>query len=315
LSAETVETAGLSQRRRTKVKAPSAGAIKASKSLRPVDHDYAEIAEIFAKLAVAAGAAIMRVYDSDKNARLKPDRSPVCDADVLAEAIILKGLAADLPNLPVVAEEECSKGAPLPKSDAFILVDPVDGTREFLDHNGEFTVNIALVVKGEPRAGVIYAPALEKLWMTGQGAYAVDVAPGAKLPPPSARRTIRARRPRASGLVAFASRSHSDAQTEAFLAELPVKQRRSAGSSLKFCAVAEGKADVYPRFGPTMEWDTAAGDAILRAAGGKVLDPEGQPLRYGKSESKFKNGPFIAWGDTTPAPIPAPSRLASIKTA
>ena len=301
------------------MKSLNAEATKAAQ--RHADHNYAEIAEIFAKLAVTAGAAIMRVYESDKNARLKPDHSPVCDADVLAEAIILKGLAADLPEIPVVAEEECSKGAALPQSDAFILVDPVDGTREFLNHNGEFTVNIALVVEGEPRAGVIYAPALEKLWMTGRGAFAVDVAPGAQLPPPSARRAIHVRRPRASGLVAFASRSHSDAQTEAFLAELPVKQRRSAGSSLKFCAVAEGKADVYPRFGPTMEWDTAAGDAILRAAGGKVLDPDGRPLRYGKSESKFKNGPFIAWGNTTSAPATpapktsAPSRLGSIKTA
>jgi 3'(2'), 5'-bisphosphate nucleotidase len=308
---ETVEAAGLSQRR-IKVKSPTAEAVRASQKHWPADRDCAEIAEIFAKLAVAAGAEIMRVYERGTKARLKADRSPVCDADVLAEAIILKGLAADLPELPVVAEEEeASRRAALPAGDAFILVDPVDGTREFLDHNGEFTVNIALIVKGEPRAGVIYAPALEKLWMTGRGAFAVDVAPGAKLPPPSARRAIHARRPRASGLVAFASRSHSDAQTEAFLAELPVKQRRCAGSSLKFCAVAEGKADVYPRFGPTMEWDTAAGDAILRAAGGKVLDPNGRPLRYGKSESKFKNGPFIAWGNTTPAP----SRLGSIKTA
>lgn len=283
------------------MKSPEAEAFNAPQRQRPADRDDAEIAEIFAKLAIAAGAAIMRVYESDCNARLKSDQSPVCDADVLAEAIILKGLAADLPELPVIAEEEASKGAALPEGDAFILVDPVDGTREFLSHNGEFTVNIALVVKGEPRAGVIYAPALEKLWMTGHGAFAVDVAPGDMLPPPAARRAIHARRPRASGLVAFASRSHSDALTEAFLAELPVKQRRSAGSSLKFCAVAEGKADVYPRFGPTMEWDTAAGDAILRAAGGKVLDPDGHPLRYGKSESKFKNGPFIAWGNTAAA--------------
>jgi 3'(2'), 5'-bisphosphate nucleotidase len=272
--------------------------------------DHSAIAEIFAKLAVSAGAAIMQVYERGGKARLKPDQSPVCDADVLAEAIILKGLAAELPELPVLAEEAASNGATSLQGDAFVLVDPVDGTLEFLSHNGEFTVNIALVVNGEPRVGVIYAPALEKLWMAGMEAFAFSIAPGQELPPRAARRAIHARRPPAAGLTALASRSHSDPQTEAFLAQLPVKDRESAGSSLKFCAVAEGQADVYPRFGPTMEWDTAAGDAILRAAGGKVLDPEGRPLRYGKRESKFKNGPFIAWGDVAPI---APGR--SMKTA
>jgi 3'(2'), 5'-bisphosphate nucleotidase len=268
----------------------------------PAGRDYAAIAEIFAKLAVEAGAAVMRVYETDCNARIKPDHSPVCDADVVAESIILDGLAADLPDLPVLAEEAASQGKQLPEGNAFILVDPVDGTREFLSRSNEFTVNIALVVDGEPRVGVIYAPALAKLWIAGREAVAVSVAPGAELPPKAARRLIHARRVPAVGLTALASRSHGDPQTEAFLAQLPIRDRRSAGSSLKFCAVAEGQADVYPRFGPTMEWDTAAGDAILRAAGGRVLDPEGRPLRYGKSASKFRNGPFIAWGDMTTAP-------------
>lgn len=264
--------------------------------------DYGTIAEIFARLAVAAGAAVMRVYQSDSHARIKPDRSPVCDADEMSETIILNGLAAELPKFPVLAEEAASKGAAFPDGHSFILVDPVDGTLEFLSRNGEFTVNIALVVAGEPKVGVVYAPALEKLWMAGDDAFVLSVAPGAELPPRSEWHPIHARRAPAAGLTALASRSHSDAQTEAFLAELPIKDRRSAGSSLKFCAVAEGQADVYPRFGPTMEWDTAAGDAILRAAGGKVLDPDGRPLGYGKSDSKFKNGPFIAWGETVPAP-------------
>jgi 3'(2'), 5'-bisphosphate nucleotidase len=265
-------------------------------------YDYAVIAEVFAKLAVEAGAAVMRVYESDCHARIKPDQSPVCDADVLAEAIILNGLANDLPGLPVLAEEAAAAGAEAPEGDAFILVDPVDGTLEFLNRNNEFTVNIALVVHGTPCVGVIYAPALQKLWMAGRQVSVVSVAPGAALPPPDERRLIHVRRPPAAGLTALASRSHCDARTEDFLSQLPVRDRRSAGSSLKFCAVAEGQADVYPRFGPTMEWDTAAGDAILRAAGGIVLDPDGQPLRYGKSESKFKNGPFIAWGDMTMVP-------------
>jgi 3'(2'),5'-bisphosphate nucleotidase len=271
---------------------------KAAPSVR----DYAAIAEIFAKLAIEAGAAVMRVYETESHARIKPDQSPVCDADVVAESIILGGLATDLPDLPVLAEEAASRGTAAPQGNAFILVDPVDGTLEFLSHSKEFTVNIALVVDGEPRVGVIYAPALAKLWMAGREAFAVSVAPGTELPSEAARRPIHARRAPAAGLTALASRSHSDAQTEAFLAQLPIHDRRSAGSSLKFCAVAEGQADVYPRFGPTMEWDTAAGDAILRAAGGRVLDPEGQPLRYGKSASKFRNGPFIAWGDMTTAP-------------
>jgi 3'(2'), 5'-bisphosphate nucleotidase len=266
------------------------------------DYDYDAIAEIFAKLAVEAGAAIMRVYESECHARVKPDQSPVCDADVFAETIILKGLARDLPELPVLAEEAAAAGAAAPDGDAFILVDPVDGTLEFLNRNGEFTVNIALVVKGMPRAGVIYAPALAKLWIAGSRVNVVSVAPGADLPPLEDRHPIHVRRAPTAGLTALASRSHCDARTEDFLSQLPVKDRRSAGSSLKFCAVAEGQADLYPRFAPTMEWDTAAGDAILRAAGGIVLDPDGHPLRYGKSERKFKNGPFIAWGDRTAVP-------------
>ncbi len=276
--------------------------VSSHREAAPAVHDYAAIAEIFAKLAVEAGAAVMRVYETESHVRIKPDQSPVCDADVVAESIILGGLATGLPDLPVLAEEAASQGMVVPQGNAFILVDPVDGTLEFLSHSKEFTVNIAFVVDGEPRVGVIYAPALAKLWMAGREAYVVSVAPGAELPPLAARRPIHARRVPATGLTALASCSHSDPQTDAFLAQLPIADRRSAGSSLKFCAVAEGQADVYPRFGPTMEWDTAAGDAILRAAGGRVLDPEGRPLRYGKSASEFRNGPFIAWGDMTTAP-------------
>jgi len=259
--------------------------------------DYDSIAEVFAELAVVAGAAVMRFYQNDSNVRAKADRSPVCDADLAGEAIILAGLAAQLPDIPVVSEEAACAGAKTKLSDAFILVDPVDGTREFLAGKDEFTVNIGLIVHGVPKAGVVYAPALEQMWMAGEQALCFTVAPGAKLPPPERRRLIHVRHPEADGLIALTSWSHTDPRTTSFLAKLPVKERRLIGSSLKFCAIADGTADIYPRYGATMEWDTAAGDAVLRAAGGIVLGRDGQPLRYGKTSSKFLNGSFVAWGD------------------
>ncbi len=262
---------------------------------RSLDRDA--IAEIFAEIVIEAAVAVMSFYACDSHARRKPDKSPVCDADEQAEAIILERLAARLPGLPVLAEEAAAHGQKTVSGSTFILVDPVDGTREFLSHNGEFTINIGLIVEGEPLAGVVYAPALEQLWLGGEKATSCVVAPGAPLPPRSERREIHVRPAPRQGLTALASRSHSDPETEAFLAKLPIKERRSAGSSLKFCAVAEGDADVYPRFGQTMEWDTAAGDAVLRAAGGVVLDRELRPLRYGKAGAQFRNGPFVAWGD------------------
>jgi 3'(2'), 5'-bisphosphate nucleotidase len=262
---------------------------------RSIDRDA--IAEIFAEIAIEAAVAVMAVYSCDSHARRKPDKSPVCDADENAEAIILERLAVRLPDLPVLAEEAAAHGKKTVPGSTFILVDPVDGTREFLSHNGEFTINIGLIVEGEPRAGVVYAPALRQLWLGGAKASSCIVAPGALLPPPSERREIHVRPAPRQGLTALASRSHSDPETEAFLAQLPILERRAAGSSLKFCAVAEGDADVYPRFGQTMEWDTAAGDAILRAAGGVVRDPAGAPLLYNKSAQSYRNGAFVAWGD------------------
>lgn len=259
------------------------------------------VAEIFAELTIEAAVAVMCVYAGDPHARRKADSSMVCDADERAEAIILRGLADRLPYLPVVAEEAASRGEKPRCGRAFILVDPVDGTREFLHRNGEFTINIALILDGVPRAGAVYAPAIGQLWMAGEHAYSCRVEPGAPLPPVAARRSIRVRANPGAGLTALASRSHADEKTEAFLSQLPIAERRSAGSSLKFCIVAEGEADVYPRFGQTMEWDTAAGDAVLRAAGGTVLDESGAALRYGKADVQYRNGPFVAWGDR-PAP-------------
>jgi 3'(2'), 5'-bisphosphate nucleotidase len=260
-----------------------------------IDRDA--IADIFAEIALEAAVAVMAVYAGDSRARRKLDGSPVCDADEAAEAIILERLAMRLPHLPVLAEEAASRGEAVVAGQTFILVDPLDGTREFLRHNGEFTVNLGLIIDAEPRAGVVYAPAFGQLWIGGATVSTCEVAPGAALPPPEQRRAINARLAPHQGLTALVSRSHADPATEAFLAKLPVKERRQAGSALKFCVVAEGQADVYPRFGQTMEWDTAAGDAVLRAAGGIVLDSAGRPLRYGKTEAQFKNGPFVAWGD------------------
>lgn len=271
--------------------------------------NYEAIAEIFAELAVLAGAAVMRFYKSDSNVQTKADKSPVCDADVAGEAIILAGLAERLPHLPVISEEGAANGAMVGLQEAFILVDPVDGTREFLAGKDEFTVNIGLVVRGEPRAGVVYAPALEQIWMTGQTPVSFRVLPGAKLPPPDLRRRIHIRTPGADGLIALTSWSHTDPRTTTFLAKLPVKERRMIGSSLKFCAIADGSADIYPRFGATMEWDTAAGDAVLRAAGGTVLGRDGVPLRYGKTPSKFMNGSFVALGDRSAMPAQLGARL------
>ena len=273
-------------------------------AVQAIDRDA--IADIFAAIALEAAVAVMADYAGDSRARRKADGSPVTDADEAAEAIILKRLAMRLPHLPVLAEEAASRDEKMVAGRTFILVDPLDGTREFLSHNGEFTVNIGLIIDAEPRAGVVYAPAFGQLWIGGATASTCEVAPGAPLPLPRVRRAIHARPAPRHGLTALVSRSHADPATEAFLAKLPIKARRAAGSALKFCVVAEGHADVYPRFGQTMEWDTAAGDAVLRAAGGIVLDSAGRPLQYGKTEAEFRNGPFVAWGDPRAASIRVP---------
>jgi 3'(2'), 5'-bisphosphate nucleotidase len=250
----------------------------------------------FVAIAAAAGAAIVAVRDRPHAVTAKGDGSPLTEADLAAEAIIAAGLARDCPGIPVVSEEDAARATP-PEGAAFILVDPLDGTREFLGPTGEFTVNIALIECGRPMAGVVLAPALGRIWQgaAGMGAAAGTLAPGED-PAAIAWQPIRARPRPASGLIAVASRSHLDPDTESFLAGLPVGERRSIGSSLKFCLVAGGEADVYPRLAPTMEWDTAAGQAVLDAAGGRVTTPEGAPFRYGKSADGWRNGPFIAWG-------------------
>ncbi|MCW6506766.1 3'(2'),5'-bisphosphate nucleotidase CysQ [Lichenifustis flavocetrariae] len=265
-------------------------------SLESWRSDYNALAAGFARIAVAAGVVVMRVYASGAKMRLKADSSPVCEADELAEALILEELRRFVPGIPILAEEAAARGDKPTLDGRFLLVDPVDGTKEFLGRNGEFTVNIALVENGVARVGAVYAPALNKLWFAGDNAFACAIEPGGDLDLVPAPTELRTRAAPAGGLVVMASRSHADPQTEEFLATLQIAERRTAGSSLKFCALAEGQADVYPRFGPTMEWDTAAGDAVLRSAGGVVLSVEGGDLGYGKRAADFRNGGFVAWG-------------------
>ncbi|MCU1590103.1 MAG: cysQ [Frankiales bacterium] len=251
-----------------------------------------DLAVAFAALASAAGRVVMDVYATDFAVRRKADSSPVSEADEAAEALLVPGVATLLPGVPILAEEAVSRDGLLDVGSEFVLIDPLDGTKEFVSRNGEFTVNIALIRAGVPVAGCVYAPALDQIYVGGTTAARGTVRPGGEVTGLRPMRT----RPYPAELVAVASRSHADAQTAEFLAELGVASTRSAGSSLKFCLVAGGSADVYPRFGPTMEWDTAAGDAVLRAAGGTVADAAGATFRYGKAAEGFRNGAFVAWG-------------------
>lgn len=248
--------------------------------------------EAMIEAALAGAAAIMALYGGPVAVRLKDDASAVTAADEAAERAILSVLARRCPDIPVVAEEQAAGGGVPAFGPRFFLVDPLDGTKEFLGRNGEFTVNVGLVEAGEPVAGVVLAPVPGRLFFgaAGFGAGEAAVRDGSA----GGWRPVAARAPAPDGWVAVVSRSHADARTDGFLAGLPVKQRLRAGSSLKFCLVAAGEADVYPRFGTTMEWDTAAGHAVLAGAGGCVLTPEGDPFVYGKPG--YRNGFFVARG-------------------
>ena len=247
--------------------------------------------------AQRAGGAIMAVYATDFSVRDKADASPVTAADEAAEKIILADLAKIAPGVPVVAEESVAAGRVPVIADRFFLVDPLDGTKEFVSHRDEFTVNVALIEAGEPVLGVVFAPARRELYWgdvrAGKAGH-IDADPDGTMP--SMGTSIAARSPPSHGLTAVASRSHRTPETDAFLASYPVAEFRSIGSSLKFCLVAAGEADIYPRVGTTMEWDTAAGHAVLAAAGGGVTGLSGEPFRYGKPG--FKNGNFVARGRT-----------------
>ena len=239
-------------------------------------------------LARAAGAAIMKIYESGFTVETKSDDSPVTRADRLAEEIIVAGLRKLSRKFPIVAEEASEAGdTPDVTGQPFWLVDPLDGTKSFIKHEPEFTVNIALIDAGRPVLGIVYAPASRALyWGSANGAFAEI---GGSLARPIACRPVPDK-----GLVVAASSNHRSPADNAFLAKLDVKKEISIGSSLKFCLIATGRADVYPRFGPTMEWDTAAGHAVLRYAGGRVTHVDGSEFFYGKPG--FRNTDFIAWG-------------------
>jgi 3'(2'), 5'-bisphosphate nucleotidase len=245
--------------------------------------------------AQRAGGAIMAVYATDFAVQAKADESPVTAADEAAEKIILMDLAAIAPGVPVVAEEAVAAGKVPVIAERFFLVDPLDGTKEFISRRDEFTVNVALIEAGEPVLGVVFAPARHELFwgdVRARRAGRIDADPDGTMP--SLGNAIAARPAPARGLTAVASRSHRTPETDAFLANYPVTEFRSIGSSLKFCLVAAGEADIYPRLGTTMEWDTAAGHAVLSAAGGSVTGLAGEPLHYGKPG--FRNGNFVARG-------------------
>lgn len=262
----------------------------------PADRTDAGIAlpplDALVDLARRAGEAIMALYGPGVERWTKADESPVTAADLAAHEVLTRGLAALTPDLPVISEEavteaELAAGAP---AAAFWLVDPLDGTREFLSRNGEFTVNAALVVDGRPIAGVVGVPATGRIYAGCPDGAVVVEADGS-------RRPIRVRAVPADGPVALISRSHLDPRTRDWLAAHEVERSRQAGSSLKLCLIAEGEADLYPRLGRTMEWDIAAGHAVLLAAGGHVDTLAGPPLTYGKPG--LDNPHFLARGPWT----------------
>ena len=258
--------------------------------------------ERIAEIALGAGKVIMDVYESDFNVARKEDTSPVTEADEKAEALILRTLAELAPDVPVLAEEAAAAGNIPELGSRFLLVDPLDGTKEFINKRGEFTVNIALIEHGRPVMGVVYAPALGRLFVADNvsSAWQASAKPGAAVPPEAERTPLRIRKA-PEALTAIASKSHRTPETDAFLETFEVGEIISAGSSLKFCLIAAGEADLYPRMGRTMEWDTGAGQAVVEAAGGRVLQEDGAPLLYGKTERGYDNPHFIVYGDVTPA--------------
>jgi 3'(2'), 5'-bisphosphate nucleotidase len=250
-----------------------------------------------AEIAHDAGRLILKHYAEGAEARTKADASPVTQADEDAEALILERLRKIAPDVPIVAEEEVAAGRVPQIGNRFFLVDPLDGTKEFIKRNGEFTVNIALIENRRAVAGVVLAPAKGRMFVGDgeRGAFEL-AAPSDLALDVSQARSIRARRAPADGLVAVASRTHRDTKTDEYLAAYRIANLVAAGSSLKFCLVATGEADLYPRHGRTMEWDTAAGQAVLEAAGGTVKTLEGTPFLYGKTGEGFANSYFVARG-------------------
>jgi 3'(2'), 5'-bisphosphate nucleotidase len=249
-------------------------------------------------LVARAGDAVMAVYNTDFRVAQKADASPVTEADVMAEAIITDGLRSLTPDIPVIGEEATASGSQAAAADTFWLIDPVDGTREFLDRNGEFTVNIALIHRGKPCLGIVAAPALgEVFWGLNTP---LERAAYWQATPQTNPERIMCTQPPAAGLRVLRSRNHGDSEAlDAFLTDFLVSEALAVGSSLKFCRMAQGLADLYPRFGPTMAWDTAAAHAVLAAAGGRICTLSGEDLFY--DPLRLKNPNFIAWGQLEPS--------------
>ena len=247
-------------------------------------------------IACEAGRLLQSMESARRAHRFKDDGSPTTAADLAAEALILERLEAAWPEVPVIAEETANTALP---GDLFFLVDPLDGTRDFIHGSGEYSVNLALVAGDRPAAGAVAAPALKSVWIAGATAkVAATAADGTTRD----WRAIAVRPAPADGLIALVSRRHGDDATEACLASLSIGTRRTASSALKFCLIAAGEADIYVRCGPTMEWDTAAGDHVLTRAGGVVVKGGGGPMTYGHHARGYLNGPFAALGDEALAP-------------
>lgn len=254
--------------------------------------DYGQLTDVMRRLALEAGAKIMEIYDADDfDVMLKSDDSPVTVADEAADALISAGLRAAFPDVLLVTEEQAATHST--RAETFLIVDPLDGTKEFINRRGDFTVNIALVEQGVPTRGVVYAPAKGRMFYTDADGQSVEeagpfeAAQGATTP-------IKVAASDNAGLMVVASKSHRDQATDDYIGKYAVKDMKSAGSSLKFCLVATGEADLYPRLGRTMEWDTAAGHAVLAGAGGSVVRFDDlSPLLYGKEG--YANPFFIAY--------------------
>ena len=261
--------------------------ISPAQARQRMDDLTALIARAGAEIGAASPATVVR--------RLKPDQSPVTAADEASEAVIMRGLARILPDVPVVAEESADTAAPVDLTGSFVIVDPLDGTREFLAGRDEFTVNLAIVTRGLPVAGIIAAPKQGKLWrgVIGYGAERLRLSGGG-----TDRAEPISTRPWPDAPVAAVSRSHMDAATDKFVSALGPITRVPCGSAIKFCHIAEGSADIYPRLATTCEWDVAAGHALVVAAGGIVTAPLGVPLTYGRAAGNFRVPAFVAWGDS-----------------
>ncbi|MGH1570289.1 3'(2'),5'-bisphosphate nucleotidase CysQ family protein [Methylobacterium sp. P31] len=258
------------------------------------------IAALLAEIACAAGEILRGYHRGPCPHALKPDGSPWSAADVEAEDLIVAALAGRFPGIGVVAEERAQSGKPAARTtEHFFLVDPLDGTRDFLAGTPDYSVNIALVAGERPVAAALAAPGLDRVWWAGAGASEAAVVSGR----PGAKRPVHTRAIPEGGLLALGSRRHGDPETALCLAALPVLETRQVGSALKFGLIAAGEADIYVRCGPTMEWDTAAGDHIVAAAGGCVVVPGGGPIRYGRHGPDHRNGPFAALGDPALAPL------------